>query len=65
MRQVHLQSDSSAEVCSGIDGLVTQLLFDTEDLVELGKTFGTSWGTSFLLLVSKVVIDEALVELTI
>lgn len=41
-----LKVDSSAEVLSGVDGLVTKLLLDTEDLVELGKTLGTSRGTS-------------------
>jgi hypothetical protein len=40
-----LQVDGSAEVVAGVDGLVTELLLDTEDLVELGETLGTGRGT--------------------
>ena len=40
-----LQVDGSAEVVTGVDGLVTELLLDTEDLVELGKTLRTGRGT--------------------
>lgn len=41
----HLEVDSSAEVLAGVDGVGTELLLDTEDLVELGKTLGTGRGT--------------------
>ena len=42
----HLQVDSGAEVLASVDGLAAKLLLDTEDLVELGETLGTSRSTS-------------------
>lgn len=41
-----LHIDGSAELVAGVDGLVTELLLDTEDLVELGETLGTGRCTS-------------------
>lgn len=35
-----------AEVLASVDSVVAQLLLDTEDLVELGKTLGTGRSTS-------------------
>lgn len=35
----------NSELLTSVDSLVTQLLRDTEDLVELGETLGTGWGT--------------------
>jgi hypothetical protein len=40
-----LQVNSSAEVVSSVDGVVTELLLDTEDLVELGKTLRSGRST--------------------
>lgn len=45
-----LDVDRVAEVAARIDSVVLQLLFDTEDLVELGQTLGASRGTGFLAL---------------
>lgn len=41
----HLHVDGSAEAGAGVDGVAAELLLDTEDLVELGKTLGTGRGT--------------------
>jgi len=40
-----LQVDGSSEVLAGIDGLVTKLLLDSQNLVELCKTLRSCWGT--------------------
>jgi hypothetical protein len=40
-----LHVDGRAELVTSVDGLVTELLLDTEDLVELGKTLGTGRST--------------------
>jgi len=45
VRSGRLQVDGSAEVGASVNGLGAELLLDTEDLVELGKTLGTSRGT--------------------
>lgn len=37
---------TSSELVPGVDGLGTQLLLDTEDLVKFGKTLRPSGGTS-------------------
>lgn len=42
---LHLKVNSSAELLASVDGVGTELLLDTEDLVELGKTLGTGRGT--------------------
>ena len=42
---VHLQVDRGAELFASIDGVVTKLLLDTEDLVQLGQTLGTGRST--------------------
>jgi hypothetical protein len=41
-----LHVDGGAELFTGVDGFVTELLLDTKDLVELGKTLRTGRGTS-------------------
>jgi hypothetical protein len=41
-----LHVDGGAELVTGVDGFVTELLLDTKDLVELGKTLRTGRGTS-------------------
>lgn len=41
----NLHVDRSAELLAGVDGVGTELLLDTEDLVELGQTLGTGRGT--------------------
>lgn len=44
MRNLHV--DRGAERVSGVDGVVTELLLDTEDLVELGETLRSGGSTS-------------------
>jgi hypothetical protein len=44
-QRLHLQVDGSAEVLASVDSVGTQLLLNTEDLVQLGQTLGTSRGT--------------------
>jgi hypothetical protein len=41
----YLQLNRGAELLASVDGVVTELLFDTEDLVELGETLRTGRGT--------------------
>ena len=41
-----LHVDRGPELVASVDGVVTKLLLDTEDLVELGETLGTGRGTS-------------------
>jgi hypothetical protein len=41
-----LQVDSSSEVLSSVDSVVTEFLLDTEDLVELGQALRSGWRTS-------------------
>ena len=41
----HLQVDSVAELLTGVDGVGTELLLDTEDLVQLGQTLGAARST--------------------
>ena len=40
-----LQVDRLAEVLAGVDSVVTKLLLDAENLVELGETLGSAGGT--------------------
>jgi hypothetical protein len=42
----NLHVDRGTEVGTGVDGVVTELLLDTEDLVELGKTLRSGGSTS-------------------
>lgn len=42
---LHLQVNGSAELLAGVDGVVTELLLDTEDLVQLSQTLGTGRST--------------------
>jgi hypothetical protein len=44
MRNLHV--DRGAERGTGVDGVGTELLLDTEDLVELGKTLRSGGSTS-------------------
>lgn len=41
-----LHVDRGPELVASVDGVITELLLDTEDLVELGETLGTGRGTS-------------------
>lgn len=41
----NLKVDRCAELLASVDGVLAQLLFDTEDLVELGETLGTGRST--------------------
>jgi hypothetical protein len=45
-RSTNLQVDRGPEVLAGVDGILTKLLLDTEDLVELGQALATGRGTS-------------------
>ncbi|KAA8576371.1 hypothetical protein EYC84_006504 [Monilinia fructicola] len=42
----HLQIDGSSEALSSVHSLVTELLLDSQDLVQLGQTLRSGWGTS-------------------
>jgi hypothetical protein len=41
----NLDVDGGTELLAGVDGVLAQLFLDTEDLVELGKTLRSGWGT--------------------
>ena len=43
-----LHIDCMSEAFAGVDGVLTQLLFDAKNLVELGKSLTTAWSTGFL-----------------
>ena len=43
--KLRLDVDGSAELLTGIDGVVAELLLDSENLVELSETLGASRGT--------------------
>lgn len=53
-----LQIDCGAEMFSSVNGLVSQLLFNAEDLVELGQTLTSRWGTRFLLAVRGMILFD-------
>jgi hypothetical protein len=41
-----LQLVTVVEVFTGVDSLVTQFFFDSQQLVQLSQSFGSSWSTS-------------------
>ena len=45
LEDYNLQVDRGTEVLASVDGVLTELLLDAEDLVELGKTLGTGRST--------------------